>query len=368
MTLVEILLLNVNEVIGRNLLGAVDVGDCIFSHMFGAYFGLSISKVLYNKNASKSTKAGATRTSDLFSMVGTAFLWVFWPSFNTGAAAEGDAQMRALINTYLALCASCMAAFAISALVNPQSKFCMEHIQNATLAGGVSVGATADMILTPLGAIIMGCLSGLVSTLGYRYVTPYLTKKWKVTDTCGVNNLHGMPSVMGGLLSVILAAMASPTMYDQFNSDMSKSSLHEIFPHAGHFNTTLNQWQDDKVFWGEGGWSGPKQAGRQMLAILVTLLFALGGGALTGLLMMCVARIQNSYNKQQSNLNHLALNTTQSIVYPEDLPKEQLFDDAFFFQEEEEDILQPLPTVYVSSPPLETNNNNNNNSNKGFVP
>ena len=36
----------------------------------------------------------------------------------------------------------------------------MEHIQNATLAGGVSVGATADMILTPLGAIIMGCLSG----------------------------------------------------------------------------------------------------------------------------------------------------------------------------------------------------------------
>ena len=35
---------------------------------------------------------------------------------------------------------------------------------------------------------------------------------------------------------------------------------------------------------------------RQMLAILVTLLFALGGGALTGLLMMCVARIQvNSF-------------------------------------------------------------------------
>ena len=34
---------------------------------------------------------------------------------------------------------------------------------------------------------------------------------------------------------------------------------------------------------------------RQMLAILVTLLFALGGGALTGLLMMCVARIQVAF-------------------------------------------------------------------------
>ena len=32
-----------------------------------------------------------------------------------------------------------------------------------------------------------------------------------------------------------------------------------------------------------------------MLAILVTLLFALGGGALTGLLMMCVARIQVAF-------------------------------------------------------------------------
>ena len=125
MAMVEIFLLNVNEIIGRSLLGAVDVGDCIFSHMFGAYFGLSISKVLYNKNAPKSTKHGATRTSDLFSMVGTAFLWVFWPSFNAGAAAEGDAQMRALLNTYLALCASCVAAFTISALVNPHSKFCM---------------------------------------------------------------------------------------------------------------------------------------------------------------------------------------------------------------------------------------------------
>ena len=34
------------------------------------------------------------------SKVGTVFLWMFWPSFNAGAAAEGDAQMRAIVNTY----------------------------------------------------------------------------------------------------------------------------------------------------------------------------------------------------------------------------------------------------------------------------
>ena len=105
MTIIEIVLFNINEVIGRTYIGAVDAGDTIFVHMFGAYFGLAVSRVLYNRAATTSTKAGANRTSDLFSMVGTVFLWMFWPSFNAGAAAEGDAQMRALINTYLSLCA-----------------------------------------------------------------------------------------------------------------------------------------------------------------------------------------------------------------------------------------------------------------------
>ena len=128
MTLIEIVLFNVNEVIGRAYMGAVDAGDTIFVHMFGAYFGLAVSRVLYNRQASTSKKAGANRTSDLFSMVGTVFLWMFWPSFNSGAAAEGDAQMRGLINTYLSLCACAMSAFAVSALVNPQRKFCMVGI------------------------------------------------------------------------------------------------------------------------------------------------------------------------------------------------------------------------------------------------
>ena len=128
MTMIEVVLFNVNEVIGRQYFGTRDAGDTIFVHMFGAYFGLAVSRVLFNRQASTSKKAGANRTSDLFSMVGTVFLWMFWPSFNSGAAAEGDAQMRGLINTYLSLCACAMSAFAVSALVNPQRKFCMVSI------------------------------------------------------------------------------------------------------------------------------------------------------------------------------------------------------------------------------------------------
>lgn len=45
------------------------------------------------------------------------------------------------------------------------------HIQNATLAGGVAVGATADMPLNPWGAVVIGCLAGLISTVGFRFFT-----------------------------------------------------------------------------------------------------------------------------------------------------------------------------------------------------
>jgi hypothetical protein len=67
------------------------------------------------------------------------------------------------------------------------------HIQNATLAGGVSIGSSANLTLVPAWSVMVGVLAGALSTLGYIYVTPYLEGKIKLHDTCGVHNLHGMP-------------------------------------------------------------------------------------------------------------------------------------------------------------------------------
>ena len=44
-----------------------------------------------------------------------------------------------MINTSLAIAASVTVAFALSRAIH-RSKFDMEHIQNATLAGGVAIG------------------------------------------------------------------------------------------------------------------------------------------------------------------------------------------------------------------------------------
>ena len=59
-----------------------------------------------------------------FLWIGTIFLWLFWPSFNAGLA-EGDAQHRAVMNTYYSLAACCVTAFAVSSLVSKEHKFDM---------------------------------------------------------------------------------------------------------------------------------------------------------------------------------------------------------------------------------------------------
>ena len=80
------------------------------------------------------------------------------------------------------------------------------------------VGASADMMVTPVGAIIAGSLGGIITTCGFKWVQvssysfhshctfclfilsqfilqPFLGDKLKIHDTAGVNNLHGMPGL-----------------------------------------------------------------------------------------------------------------------------------------------------------------------------
>lgn len=69
MTMIEVVIFNLNEYIGRNYIGTRDAGDTIFVHMFGAYFGLAMSRILYDNATVDSKNSQSDRHSDLFSMV-----------------------------------------------------------------------------------------------------------------------------------------------------------------------------------------------------------------------------------------------------------------------------------------------------------
>lgn len=82
----------------------------------------------------------------------------------------------------------------------------MEIVLNASIAGGVAIGATADMIVLPFGSMIVGFIAGTISSFGFAYLSAILKKAINLHDTCGVHNLHGMPGVIGGLTSAIIAS------------------------------------------------------------------------------------------------------------------------------------------------------------------
>ena len=276
----ELLFYTTNEVIGASILGAVDMGGSIFVHTFGAYFGLALSRAISTPekrgdgSIKEHPKNGSSYTSDTFAMVGTLFLWMFWPSFN-GALAEESQQHRVIINTVLALCSCCISAFFTDALLRPDNKFDMVSIQNATLAGGVAVGSSSDLVIQPWGALTVGAVAGVASVCGYVHVQPYLARKFDLDDTCGVHNLHGLPGIIGALGGAISAATASDRAYG--------SSIGLVFPRRAPKEVT-----DDMTAAGiepGDGLSASEQASVQVAALFITLGFAIVGGTIVGMII-----------------------------------------------------------------------------------
>ena len=63
-------------------------------------------------------------------------------------------------------------------------KLNMVHIQNATLSGGVAIGAIADMAIHPFTAALLGSFTGVISTLGFQFMHKKLNNFFKLHDTC----------------------------------------------------------------------------------------------------------------------------------------------------------------------------------------
>jgi len=246
LTLVELVCYCGNKVFFLNgLLGLADCGGTIIIHVFGAYFGLAACYTL--GPAGNETLNGSTYNSDLFSMIGTVFLWLFWPSFVAGGLPAGtDGHGIALLNTVIALLASGVVTFGLMPFLS-KNRLGTVPVQNATLAGGVSIGATANLPMGPFGAAVIGYLAGVISCVGF--CNPLIESKY---DTCGINNLHGMPGIFGGLVSVALPIML-------------------------------------------GGIDGIKPA-NQLIGLVGTLAFSCFSGAVTGMLLQFIGSPTAAFN------------------------------------------------------------------------
>ncbi|XP_068030973.1 ammonium transporter Rh type B isoform X1 [Anomalospiza imberbis] len=260
LALLEVTLCTLNEYILLSLMGVSDSGRSLTVHTFGAYFGLMVSRVLYQPHKDKRKREEQQdkgHQTDVFAVVGTIYLWIFWPSFTSTTAVHHNAENWAVLNTYFSLVASTVSTFILSPVLYEESTPRMVQIQDATLAGLAMMGMAGEMLVTPFGALIAGFLVGLISPLGFRFFTPVLHSRLKIQDTCGVHNTHGLPGILGALLGTLLTLLATADTYGY--------RLELVFPLVAQGSRTVTD-----------------QAFIQLSALPLTLLFAVLGGCLTG--------------------------------------------------------------------------------------
>lgn len=87
-------------------------------------------------------------------------------------------------------------------------KFEMTVLMFATLSGGVMIAASSNLIFNAGYAMIVGCLAGIASSLGYFRLDKFMEDKVKIHDTCGVQFLHGIPGWLGAMTSAICAGFS----------------------------------------------------------------------------------------------------------------------------------------------------------------
>ncbi|MCJ7689976.1 MAG: ammonium transporter [Clostridiaceae bacterium] len=183
--------------------GFVDTGGSIVIHAFGAYFGLGVVANTFSKFKDDAACENNPSSNQLC-LIGSMVLWIFWPSFTSAIVAPERVVLTA-INTIFALCGATLATYIFSKII--RGKLEIEDIANAALAGGVAIGSTCD-ITTPGYAMLIGIAAGALSVVGYSIIAPKVQKLIKGTDTCGINNLHGMPGILGGVVAIFITGNA----------------------------------------------------------------------------------------------------------------------------------------------------------------
>jgi len=105
--------------------------------------------------------------------------------------------------------------------------------------------------------VIVGSIAGALSTVGFRFIKPVL-QKFRIHDSCGVSNLHGLPGLLAGIFGIILAIFPTYSLYTE-----------------NLLGTCWNTYH--RTYWGQFGY--------QAAALGVTIGIAVIGGLITGAIL-----------------------------------------------------------------------------------
>ena len=139
--------------------------------------------------------------------VGVFILWLGWFGFNGGSVLSADPALTSLVlvTTSLAAAAGGVSAFITSSVL--YKNFDLTMFLNGILGGLVGITAGADL-MSPLEAIIIGLLAGVIIVLGVA-----LIDKLKLDDPVGAVTVHLICGIWGTLAVGLFGDLAG---VDQF--------------------------------------------------------------------------------------------------------------------------------------------------------
>jgi Amt family ammonium transporter len=130
-----------------------------------------------------------------FAILGAALLWFGWFGFNSGSAlSAGAVATSAFVVTHIAAATAAFAWAVIEWIL--RKKATALGIISGAVAGLVAI-TPASGFVTPLGALAIGALAGLICYLA----VVYLKSKLGYDDTLDVFGIHGIGGIVGAVLT-----------------------------------------------------------------------------------------------------------------------------------------------------------------------
>lgn len=140
-------------------------------------------------------------------MLGAGLLWFGWFGFNAGSAlAANNAASVVFLNTFVATCAAAIGWLIVEKIRDG-------HATSLGAASGIVAGLVAITpacsAVSPIGAIIVGALAGVICALAVT-----LKYKLRYDDSLDVVGIHLVGGLVGTLLIGFLATAAAPAGVD----------------------------------------------------------------------------------------------------------------------------------------------------------
>ena len=179
--------------------GFIDFAGSTAVHSVGGWVSLACLLILGPRVGRFGPSGRAIEGYNLpVATLGVFLLWVGWFGFNGGSTlALSDAVPGIIVNTALAGAAGGGAAMLLTwRLLGIPA---VDRIMNGVLAGLVAVTASCHLV-TPLGALFVGAVGGMVCVLG-----TLLLERWQIDDAVGAVPVHLFAGVWGTLAVALCA-------------------------------------------------------------------------------------------------------------------------------------------------------------------